>query len=338
MTESSPANQRESITFLTPYWSGEQMMRVHLQSIRRFHPDAPILISKRGGDEEQMESYRREFGVRFWIEECDYVEALLRLLERAETSIVCILDHDTVLFQSLAPLARGIAEGQWDLAGIEERIREPPDFDWRTAGSTHRGWLRFAPGYTDATMLLFDWGTFRQRWGLRGIKGQARGGPWIREFHYGICEKLPRHKYLRPHHVSRYGVGNLILDDAGAPLLWHQWYGSWRRRFDGSGPEVPIHGVETTATRARDGEAAFLADYPDLDFSHAVPAWGPEFDLAAELAAFDEAFPKHPPLSQRVRGMTARLRHWYSGGFSGFALRGRRWVHLWKMLRERRPR
>jgi hypothetical protein len=339
MTEAPHDIQPPSITFLTPYWSGERMMRIHLQSIRRFHPDAPILVSRRGGGEEEMESYRRDFGVRYWLEECDYVEALLRLLERAETAIVCILDHDTVLFHSLDPFAQRVASGEWGLVGIEERIREPKDFDWQTSGASHRGWLRFAPGYTDATMLLFDWSAFRKRWGLRGVKRQRRGGPWIHEFHYGICEKLPRHKYLRPHHVTGYGVGNLILDDDGTPILWHQWYGSWRRRFDGSGPETPIYGVQAIAERARDGEAAFLTDYPDLDFTDVVPAWGPEFDIEKELAAFEETFPSHLTLSQKLNALGTRLGRWRRDGWRGLGIRGRRWLHLWRLLlRDGRPR
>jgi hypothetical protein len=327
------------ITFLTPYWSGEQMMRIHLASMRKFHPHAPILISKRGGDEEEMESYRRDFGVRYWIEECDYIEALLRLLERAETDIVCILDHDTVLFHSLDSYAQGVSEDRWGLVGIEERIREPKDFDWQTAGQAHRGWLRFAPGYTDATMLLFDWKRFRDRWGLRGVKGRGRGGTWLHEFHYGICEKLPRHKYLRPHHAGRYGVGNLITDDDGTPVLWHQWYGSWRRRFDGTGPEVPVHGVQTIADRGRAGEDAFLADYPSLDFSDLQPAWGPEIDIDAERVLFEKAFPRRTTLSAMIRGTAARMRHWRTAGLRGFAMRGRRWMHLWRLfLRDGRSR
>ena len=26
------------LSFLTPYWSGSEMMRIHLASLRRFHP------------------------------------------------------------------------------------------------------------------------------------------------------------------------------------------------------------------------------------------------------------------------------------------------------------
>ena len=109
------------ISFLTPYWSGEEMMRIHLASVRRFHPHAPILVSKRGGGQEEMERHRRDFGIAYWIEECGYMDAYLRLLERCETEYVCILDHDTVLLTALDGLRDAIAADSYDLAGIEEQ-------------------------------------------------------------------------------------------------------------------------------------------------------------------------------------------------------------------------
>lgn len=47
-----------TLSFLTPYWSGRAMMRIHLGSIREFHPSSPILVSKRGGEPEEMEAHR----------------------------------------------------------------------------------------------------------------------------------------------------------------------------------------------------------------------------------------------------------------------------------------
>ncbi len=132
------------------------MMRIHLASLRRFHPDAPILVSTRGGDQGEMEAWRREFGIEYWLEECGYTDAYLRLLLRCPTPYACILDHDTVLLAGLDGLLAGLADGRFDLAGIEERIRLPEHLagDWWPASS---GWLRFAPGCTASNFLLFDW-------------------------------------------------------------------------------------------------------------------------------------------------------------------------------------
>lgn len=62
----------QSIPFSTPYRSGSEMMRIHLDSIRRFHPTAPIQISKRGGDAGEMGRYRSVFGIlqKIWGTQC----------------------------------------------------------------------------------------------------------------------------------------------------------------------------------------------------------------------------------------------------------------------------
>ena len=301
-------------------------MKIHLRSLREFHPDAPILISKRGGEREEMEEHRREFKVEYWLEESHYVDALLKLLQRVQTDYVCIMDHDTVLFSSLDKYIAGIDSGEFDLVGIEERIREAPEIDWERTAPQYRGWMRFAPGYTDATLLLFNWGAFRRKWGLRGVRGNHPPGTLEHEYHYGVCEKLPRHKYLRPFHTAKYGMGNLIMDE-GRPVLWHQWYGSWNSRLTIAAPEETVFGVRETVNRAQAGEAAFMADYPNLDFSDITPAWGPESDLAAERLAADKAYPSSSSL------MRQRLARWRSYGARGFARHVRtllaRYYHLY---------
>jgi hypothetical protein len=259
------------LSFLTPYWSGADMMRLHLESIRRFHPDAPILISARDCDRAEMEDYRRHFNVRYWLDDCDYTNAYLRLLTRCPTPLACIVDHDTILLSSVQPLAERVADAEIDLVGVEERIRMP-----QSVGSLNLdadGWLRYAPHCTASNFLLFDWRAFEARWGLRGIFGTPQRGAKHFDFDYGISQRLRRHFYLRPYHAPRYGLGNL-LRAGDVSLAWHQWYGSYRTRLDGPGVSSDL------ATLARDGEAAFLADYPNLDLDHLSPAWAPGMEPA----------------------------------------------------------
>lgn len=250
-----------AISFLTPYWSGAEMMRIHLASIRRFHPDAPILVSKRGGDRGEMESYRRDFGIEYWVEDCGYTNAYLRLLLRCRTRLACVLDHDVVLLSSIEPQMRRVADGSCDLVGVEERIRLPEHVAAAAWPGTD-GWLRFAPGCTASNFLIFDWQSFAARFGLRGIFGTPQAGAHHFDFDYGIGQRLPRHHYLQPFHVPRYGLGNLLQDE-GSPVAWHQWYGSYRTRLTAD-PSVQ--------SVAEAGERAFLAEYPALDFTGLTPA------------------------------------------------------------------
>ncbi len=275
-----------AVSFLTPYLSGSRMMRLHLESIRRFHPGAPILVSKKGGGEDEMRALGSQFAVRYWLEDCSYEKAFGRLLERCETRYACVSDHDTVLLAPIDALLRGLVDDRYDLVGIEERIRVP-DRIWTRLWPEAGGWLRFAPGYADATFLLFDCENFLRRWGLKGLASATRPPPgWHWERHYGLCERLARHHYLLPHHAPRYGMGNL-LKDAGEPVLWHAWYGSHAARCLGALPgERAPQGPSDSAVRkvVESAERAFIEDYPDLEFDDCTPAWWPECDLVAESA------------------------------------------------------
>lgn len=313
------------ITFVTPYWDGREMMRLHLRSFRAFFPTAPILISKTGGGRDEMENLRTTFSVRYWMEDGSYWDALLRLLSRCETEYVCIVDHDTVLFDDLAALLDGLVQGRWDLVGIEERIREAPAIDWRRLCPEEHGWMRLAPGYMDATFLMFNLGAFVRKWGLKGIEPKAPC-PADFERHYGICEKLTRHKYLLPFHTPNYGIGNL-LKDGDSVILWHQWYGAYRTRLTGVQADVDpaaAHLAEIVSA----GEKAFLNDYPALNFSDLETAWGPGHDAIGRWHASIAALPPVSPMQQ----VFGRLRRWRSYGIWKFLSHGLRWIERrWRL-------
>jgi hypothetical protein len=321
-----------AISFVTPYLSGPEMMEIHLASIRKFYPFAPILVSKKGGGLEEMEDYRRTFDIRYSLEECAYHDALFRLLERCETDYVCILDHDTVLLSSLDPLLNGLGQGSYDLVGIEERIRTP-EWVWKRLWPEIGGWMRFAPGYMDATFLMFNLRTFQQKWGLRGlVRNRPLDSAPINELHYGLCEKLSRHEYLMPYHVPKYGMGNLLVF-GGTTILWHQWYGSYRARqldLEPASPETLDPDGKILVPVLERGESAFLADYPNLDFSGLVPAWGPECDVVADSLAFARANKRsRTMLSRSIR----RVQTWHSYGLRGCWARASARLDRWWRLR-----
>jgi len=321
-----------SISFLTPYWSGREMMRMHLESIRKFYPMAPILVSKRGGEREEMEAYRSEFGIRYWLEDCEFPSAYVRLLQRCETEHVCILDHDAILLATLDPYLAGLSDGRYDLVGVEERIRVPDEIwtrHWPQAG----GWLRFAPGCMDSNVLMFNLKDFKAKWGLRGIFGSRTGAGHSFEFCYGICQRLARHFYLRPHHLKKYGMGNLLMDGT-TPIVWHQWFGSYRTRLAGAAPEDQSAGEPDDRAIypvAEEGEIAFLKDYPQLDLSEMTPAWGPDLDIQAERRAIENS--ASPASPRRLSGMLATLRRWRRYGVREFTARAWAKLDLWWRLR-----
>jgi hypothetical protein len=316
-----------SISFLTPYWSGREMMHIHLESIRRFYPEAPILVSKRGGGREEMEAHRNQFGIRFWLDDCEYMDAYLRLLERCKTDYACILDHDVVLLAGLDGLLEGLAAGRYDLVGVEERIREPEALAGTWPQLHANGWMRFAPGCTAANFLLFHWRSFAARWGLRGVIGERVRGARSYEFDYGIGQKLLRHRYLQPFHTRRYGLGNL-LKDGDATIAWHQWFGSYRTRMLAGATHPDRSAMFATVEM---GERAFLEDYPALELSSLVPAWGPELDIDAERSAVyrEHRFAPGEFVARAVR----TLRRWRDYGWRGILARSSAWIGRWWRLR-----
>ena len=315
------------ISFLTPYWSGQEMMRIHLASIRRFYPAAPILVSKRGGDHGEMERHASEFGVRYWVEDCSYMDAYLRLLQRCDTDYACILDHDVILLCGLEQLQLGLADGRYDLVGIEERIRTPGGMDGIGLHPHSNGWMRFAPGCTASNFIIFNWRAFEVRWGLRGVIGARGRDSKDYEFDYGIGQKLARHKYLLPFHTRKYGLGNL-LKDGDIAILWHQWYGSYRTRLV-AGASYPDESAMYPGVER--GERAFIAEYPDLDLSGLVPAWGPGRDIREEQLTFgrEKRFAPGKFLQRSIR----TLRRWRSYGLSGVLARASSWLDRWWRLR-----
>ena len=316
-----------SISFLTPYWSGSEMMRIHLASIRQYYPAAPILVSKRGGGREEMERYGSEFGARYWIEDCSYVDAYLRLLQRCDTDYACILDHDVVLLCSLDRLWNDIVDGHCDLVGVEERIRAPSGMDDLGLAPQANGWMRFAPGCTASNFILFNWRDFKARWGLRGVLGRQGRNAKDYEFDYGIGQKLTRHKYLLPFHAPKYGLEN-VLKDGDAAILWHQWYGSYRTRLQ---PGASFPDESQMYSGVERGERAFIADYPNLDFSGLVPAWGPDRDIRAERLEF--ASQKRFSTGKLVQRVIRTLRRWHSYGLGGILSRASAWLDRWWRLR-----
>lgn len=300
------------------------MMTIHLASIRQFYPTAPILVSKRGGGAGEMEAYRARFGIQYWLEECGLLDAHLRLLKRCDTEWVCVVDHDVVLLSSLDPYIEALRRGDYDLLGVEERIREPSGVNWRRLAPEFDGWLRLAPGQVTCNFVVFNVRDFVTRWGLRGVIGARPRCGKDYELDFGIGQRLTRHKYLLPYHTRRYGLANVLMD-GDTPVAWHQWYGSHRGRLAG-GAEGTTGAGERAALVER-GERAFLNDYPRLDLSELAPAWGPERDVMADGRT----------IARRRPGLVARsvqrARGWCRLGLPEMAARAASRLERWWLLR-----
>lgn len=259
--------QEETISYmgtnfsvLTPYLSGSYMLQLHLDSFRKFHPNAEILIS---AFNDEAQDLAEVYGAKYVAEPLRYFDAVKAMISRATNDIVVICDHDTVLLNSLDKYVDMLASDKVDLVSIEENIKHP----WADT------WMRYAPGFTDMTFFMYDKRKIPSKWPEFDHRECHRLYPshTTHEGHYGLCRALQRHFYLRPWHTDKYGMGNL-LKDGETDVLWHQWYGSYRvRPITEKGDRVYKYGGKEYLKKA---EEAFLADYPDkLEFNNIRPAY-----------------------------------------------------------------
>ncbi len=248
------------LSFLTAYLSGLTLLELHLAAIRKYHPDAEIIISAVDDSARKLvEKYRG----RYFIDNLEQLPAVAALLSRASHDVIVINDHDTVLFNNVNFLADKLAK--FDVVGIEERLKHP----------TKDRWFRYAPGYTGLSFFMFS-----------RAKARIRIPNWPKFFdlefdnphnqnnepHYYICELLTKHYYLRPYSTEKYGLGNL-LKDGDKNILWHQWFGSWEKRGAFISERDREDNPYRNMAELRAAEARFIQDYPQLDFRRAKPAF-----------------------------------------------------------------
>lgn len=245
------------ISFLTPYLSGLKWLELHISSIKKFHPDSEIIIS---AVNDEGANIAKKHGALYLNERLEFIPAAESLFSKAKNDVIVFSNHDTVLFSNINYLAEKLND--FDLIGIEERIKWPD----------REGWFRYAPGYMDLTLMMFSRTNAKSKmptwpkFSPSNPKAQNRN----HELHYGLCEALPKHYYLKPFGVKKYGIGNLIRDGS-ENILWHQWFGSWKKRggfMDKSKPEANPYKTLKEQSRA---EQRFFDDYPKLDLDKAKP-------------------------------------------------------------------
>ena len=246
------------ISFITPFLSGKRMLETHLSSIREFHPNDEILISAMDDSGKDISA---KYNAVYSIDNLDYYNAVWSMVDKASNDTLLICDHDTVFFNNVQYLADKLSN--YDLISIEERIRNPYTNTWE----------RFAPGYADMSFFMVS---------NSNVKSKVPEWPGYPPFdfnkpdnqnmepHYGLCDALSKHYYLKPFHIDKYKLGNLIRD-GNKEICWHQWFGSYDKRgtffSDKPGAMTPYDTLQDLI----DTENLFLDDYPNIEFSEAKP-------------------------------------------------------------------
>jgi|SRR3989344_2219015 len=249
----------KNISFVTPYLSGTKWLELHLATIRKFHPQAEIVIS---APDESARKIVERFGGRYFANNKGYLQAIAFLFEEAKNDHIILSDCDTLFFANIDYLVEKLKK--FDLIGIEERIKHP----------IKNRWYRYAPGYTDLTIIVFSRSKAKKNISTWPFFPEFSPSPKNQnnEDHYAFCELLTKHYYLRPFTTDKYGLGNLIRD-GGRNIAWHQWFGSWEKRASFISEKPRDDNPYPNMEELKKAEERFFADYPSLDFSSLKPAY-----------------------------------------------------------------
>ncbi len=242
------------ISFITPYLSGKRWLEMHLSSIRKFHPDDEIIICATDNSAKEIV---KKYNGRYFNNNEEYYQAVEFMFSKSSNDTIVLSDNDTVLLSNIKYLADKLSK--FEIIGVEEKIRNP----------IQKNWHRYAPGYMDMTFFMFSKAKF---------KSKIKDWPKIPSFefskpnlnntepHYSLCEIFPKHYYLLPYHITRYGLGNLVKD-GNKQILYHQWYGSWEKRGSFMSEKNPEINPYPTWDELKSAERRFQTDYPNPDFS-----------------------------------------------------------------------
>jgi hypothetical protein len=218
------------LTFCIAHFNAPDFLEATLHSIRRFHPDARVIVADASSEWRQYVAAksvcRRHRAELHPLATRHRHTGLLNYMFRQVRSRVAIyLDQDCVLLDSLDPLVQRIQAGKV-LTGPRDEFRfTQPDFCARfpkLAGQL----LRNRPEFVHASLMVMDAPRIR-RWSAKPFNWRAEWGKHPLERYYGMTELVRRNQpdgvlMLDGKHTG-YGFGQIyIFNDR--PLAYHQWY------------------------------------------------------------------------------------------------------------------
>lgn len=204
-------NEMFNYTFLTTYFAGYDMLMAHNDSIEKYHPGAPKIMSRQ--DDFEPDDLGRWDKILFHdMNKILWAGVCKNLSIACETDIGIFIEHDCILMKSIKPLIDMVASGEVDVIGAEEVIEG----------------LRFAPEMMCNSFTVINMKKLKEL-GLHNINVRDREkrnkfGYHVESSH-GLYQTFSNKMYLRIKR-SGYGYGTFYGDYAH-----HMWYGSHRKRM-----------------------------------------------------------------------------------------------------------
>jgi hypothetical protein len=222
------------ITFCIAHFNNADFLEVTLDSIRRYHPDARVVVAdarsvwpqlsaasaacqKAGAELHPLLANHRHTGL------------LNYLFRQIRTKTGVFLDQDCALLRPLDPLLEKMVPGIL-LAGPKDEMRAThPNVCARHPQMLNERW-RFNPQFVHASFMVMKAGELRAWAGRRPFLWDKAWGPppVAGERYYGITERVRRKEprgilWLDSKHTG-YGLGTVYLDGNGTSFAFHNWF------------------------------------------------------------------------------------------------------------------
>jgi hypothetical protein len=218
------------VTFLVTFYAQPELLLVCLDSIRKFYPIEPIIVSQEENDPviDQPENnivapyHIRRIQHTMRSDGKTWVDVAIGLAEQCTTDIAVYIEHDAFLLRNIDDMLMKIKSGEYDAIGVEEMIPS-------------EGLNRNSPGMMNQNFFIINMKKMKEM----GIEKMRIDHTILRvpmknaESGYGISQSLENKLFL-PVTSSGYAYGTYYGD-----VAHHLWYGSYRKRdvmFDNVNP------------------------------------------------------------------------------------------------------
>lgn len=217
------AIEPKEVTFLVTHYAQPDLLKICLDSIRKFHPGSPIIVSHQIRDEEPDVGDAKH--IHHDMTEVVWASVAQGLLKECETDLGVFVEHDAFLTGPLDHYLEMIKEGKYGIIGPEE-VNE----------------IRHSEGFISQNFFMINVKEMKEA-GLEKVfvrdiprlkELQAQGKMQNIESGYGMTQTFWEKKLLLPVVHSGYAFGTYYGE-----VAHHLWFGSYPKRntmFDNVSP------------------------------------------------------------------------------------------------------
>jgi hypothetical protein len=263
---------KTSVTFCIAHFNSPEFLAVTLHSIRRFHPDARVMVADASSEWREYLAaksvcWRHSAELHPLATRHRHTGLLNYMFRQIRSRVGIFLDQDCVLLASLDPLIRQVESGTILVGPRDEFRASHPNLCERYPQMTGH-FFRTRPEFVHASLMVMDASRIRA-WSNKPFIWRAEWGKHPLERYYGMTELVRRNQpdgvlTLDSAHTG-YGLGHVYTFN-GSWLAYHQWYSG--QVYGQAGKMDAMYDADWL----RDEMKRFLRDYWDGRVDFKLPA------------------------------------------------------------------